>query len=101
MPDVIRPCVLSKGDNGMPHPTPSDRLFCPRAKMACHARHPLTVCAVQGILWLSTPDIVQTYVQYKGDGMPHPMSSDRVCFPKGIIECQAQHHPCVCAVQGQ
>ena len=37
-PDVVRPCVLPKGDDGMPRPTSSDRVCCPKAAMSCHAR---------------------------------------------------------------
>ena len=45
-PEVIRPCVLSKGGDGMPHPMSSDFLCCPKAMIACHTRRRLTVCAV-------------------------------------------------------
>ena len=45
-PDVIQPCVLSKGSDCMPHPMSSDCLCCPKAMIACHARRRLTVCAV-------------------------------------------------------
>ena len=46
-PDVVRPCVLPKGDDGMPRPTSLDRVCCPKAMMACHARRRSTVCAAQ------------------------------------------------------
>ena len=54
-PDVVRPCLPSKGDDGMPCLTPSncvslfkgddgmprltsfDRMCCPKAMMLCHA----------------------------------------------------------------
>ena len=41
--DVIRPCVLSKGGDGMPHPMSSDCLCCPKAMIACHAQRRLNV----------------------------------------------------------
>ena len=47
MPDVVRPFVLPKGDDGIPRPTSFDRVCCPKAMMACHARRSLTVCAAQ------------------------------------------------------
>ena len=64
-PDVVRPCVLPKGDDGMPRPTSFDRfvqakgndgmprptLFhrvcCPKVMMSCHARRHSIVCAAQ------------------------------------------------------
>ena len=47
MPDVVRPCLPSKGYDGMPRSTSFDRLCCPKAMMACHARRSSTVCAAQ------------------------------------------------------
>ena len=37
-PDVIQPCVLSKGGDVMPRLISSDRACSPRAVMSCHAR---------------------------------------------------------------
>ena len=37
-PDVVRPCVLQKGEDGMPRQTPFDRVCCPKAYFAVHAR---------------------------------------------------------------
>ena len=37
-PDVVQPCVLPKGDDGMPRPTLSYRVCCPKAVMSSHAR---------------------------------------------------------------
>ena len=48
-PDVVRPFMVSKGDDGMPCPMSFDRLCCPKAMMACHARRRLTVFVVQGL----------------------------------------------------
>ena len=36
-PDVVQPCVLPKGNDGMPCPTPFDCVCCPKAVMECHA----------------------------------------------------------------
>ena len=47
-PDVIRLCVLPKGDDGMPRPTSLDRVCCPKAVVACHALRRLTMFPVQG-----------------------------------------------------
>ena len=75
MPDVLRPCVLSKGSDVMPRPTSSDYVCCPRAVMSCHSRRcrpcvqskgsnvmprPTlpTVCVVQWRWCNATPDVV-------------------------------------------
>ena len=80
--DVIRPCVLSKGGDVMPHPMSSDSLCRPRAAISCHA------------------DVVRPCVMPNGDdGMPHPTSFDRVCYPKAMIACHARRCSIVCAVQ--
>ena len=39
MPDFVRPCGLSKGDNGMPHPMLSDLVYGPNAMMECHSQN--------------------------------------------------------------
>ena len=36
-PDVVRSCVLPKGDDGMPRPTSIDCVCCTKAVMSCHA----------------------------------------------------------------
>ena len=35
--DVVPPCVVPKGDDGMPHPTLFDCVCCRKAVMSCHA----------------------------------------------------------------
>ena len=47
MPDVVQPYVQSKVYDCMLRPTPSDRVFCPRAMITCHMRHRLTLYVVQ------------------------------------------------------
>ena len=36
-PDVVRSCVLPKGDNGMTRSMSFDRVCCIKAVMSCHA----------------------------------------------------------------
>ena len=82
MPDVVKPCVLSKGIYVMPRPTLP------------------TMCAVPGRWRHATPDVVRPYVQSKGDDvMQHVMlfdhlccratSFDCLCFPKAMMACHA------------
>ena len=42
-----QPCVLSKGDDVMPHPTSSNRGCIPRVVISSPAQHCTTVCAFQ------------------------------------------------------
>ena len=56
--NIVRLCVLSKGDNNIPRRTSSDRLCSPRVIMACHARRRPTVCAIQGRRCHATPDVL-------------------------------------------
>ena len=42
----VRPCVLSKGGDGMPRPTSSDGLCCTKAIIECHARCRSSMCVV-------------------------------------------------------
>ena len=100
MPDDVRPSVLPKGYDGMPRPTLSDRVCCPRAMMAWHARRRSTICAVQGRWWHATPDVVWLSVLPNGDdGVPRPTLFDRVCCPKAMIACHARRCSTVFAVQ--
>ena len=54
-PNVVRPYVLSKGDDGMPNLMSFISVFCQMVKIACHAKRRLTECVVLG-----------------QDGMPRP-----------------------------
>ena len=83
MPDVVRPCVLSKGGDVMP---------CPMLPI---------VCAVQGWLCHAMPDVVQACVPSKGgDAMPSLTSFHRVCYPRGVMSCHARRRPIMRAVVG-
>ena len=82
--------VLPKGNAGMLRPMSFDRVCCPKAVMACHARCRSIVFAVQGLLWHALPDVVRSCVLPKGDdGMPSPASFDRVCCTKAVMSCHA------------
>ena len=83
MPDVVRPCVHSKGGDVMPRPTLFYRVCIPRAVMSCHARCSRLCVLSKG-----------------GDVMPRSTSSDRACSPRALISCHAPRRPTVCAVQG-
>ena len=48
MPDIIRQCVQSNGDEGMQNSIWYDRVSCLKAMMACHVRRLPTVCAALG-----------------------------------------------------
>ena len=106
MPDIIRPCMVSNRDDGMPRPRLSDRVCCPRAMMACHAQHLstrcmlsksndgiharriLTMCIGQRTLLHATPDILRSCILSKGDDVMRRLtSSHRVCCPR-LIDCQ-------------
>ncbi|MBQ2124130.1 MAG: hypothetical protein II200_09145 [Bacteroidaceae bacterium] len=79
-------------------PTTADRLCCPRAMMACHARRRPTVYAVKGRRWHATPDDGRPSMLSKGeDGMPRPTSFDRVCCKKAKMACHARRRSTVCA----
>ncbi len=66
-PNVERPYVLFKGYDNCPLLISSNLMCCQREMMACHAQHHPTVCAFKGPWWLTTPDIVRSYVLSNGD----------------------------------
>ena len=83
-PDVVRLCVLPKGDDGMPRPTSFDSVCFPKAMMACHARRCLTVCAVRRRRCHAMLDV-----------------TDSVCFPRAVMSYHARHYrPCVLSKGG-
>ena len=107
-PDVVRPCVLPKGGDGMPRPTSSDRVCCPRAMMTCHARRRSTVsaspkammeCHARRHLAIHARRCSTVCAAKGDDGMARPTSSDRVCCPKAMMACHAGRRPTVCAAQ--
>ena len=101
-PDVVRPCVLRQGDDGMPCPTSFYRVYCPKALMECHARRRSTICATQRRLWHAMPDVVRPCVLPKDDdGMPRPTLFDSVWCPKAVMSCHARRSSTVCVVQRQ
>ena len=102
--DVVPPCLLSKGEDDMSHPTLFDHVCfliamlslrsytsfdcvcCPRAMRVFHARGCLIVYVVQGRCYHATLDVVGScMLSNNNDGMPHLMSLDRVCIRRAII----------------
>ena len=84
----------------MPRLTSFDRVCCPKAMLACHARRRSTICAALRRLWHTTLDVVQPCVLPKGDnGMPRPTSFDQLCYPKAMMACHARRSSTVCAAQ--
>ena len=82
MLDVFRPCVLPKGDAGMPRLTSFDRVCCPKVMLACHI------------------SVVRPFVlPNEDDGMPRPTSSDHVCCRKEVMACHARRSLTICATQ--
>ena len=90
MPNVVRPCMQSKGDDNMQSPTSSEWVCCPRAMMVCQAQcywtlsmlfkrddglpRPTssTVCFGQGPGWNASPYVLQQYMLSKcDDAIPH------------------------------
>ncbi|TMW81013.1 hypothetical protein EJD97_012821, partial [Solanum chilense] len=68
MHDVISPCVLPNCVDGIPRPTSSDYVCCPRD------------------MWHTTSNVVRPRVLPKGDdGMSRPTSSNRMCFPMAMM----------------
>ena len=101
-PDVVRPYVISKGNDYMPRRTLSDRLFCPMALMACHAQCRATICISQRTWWHATPYVFQSCLLSKGDdNMLHMMPFDHVYFPMAKMECHGRRRLSVCAFQGK
>ena len=98
-PDVIQPCVLSKGSDVMPRPTSSDCVCCPRAVMACHARR-CRPCVISKAVMSCHARCCRPCALYKcGDVMPRLTSFDRLCYPKAIMACHARGRSTVCAAQ--
>ncbi len=119
MPDVVQPCVLSKGNDvgtpdilrlcmlskrylGMPHSTLPDRVCSERAIMVFHTRCRLPMCNVQGTWCHDTSDVVLLCVICKGDdGMPCLTSSVSAWCPRAMIACHTWCREAVCVVQGR
>ncbi|TMW80672.1 hypothetical protein EJD97_016943 [Solanum chilense] len=118
--NVIQPCVQSKGNDYMPRPTSSNRVCFPRAKldvmadviqpcsdrswclsaiMACYARRRSTICTIQGRRWHLMPEVVRLPMLPNGDdGMPHPTSSYRLCYPRARWEFHVRLHLIMCTI---
>ena len=82
-PDVVSPCVLSKGNDNMPQATSSDLVYCLRAMMACNARHRPFVFPAQGTCGHSISDVVWPCVKSKDDdSMTRSTTFDSMCCPR-------------------
>ncbi|TMW88188.1 hypothetical protein EJD97_018934 [Solanum chilense] len=82
-PNVIRPCVLSEGNDGIKYPTLSDRVCCTRVMMTCHVDVVPPCVLLKGEYRIGMPNIIKPCVQSMGDdNMPRPTLSNRVCFPR-------------------
>ena len=102
MSEFIRSCVHFKGYDVMPRLTFSDHVCCWRIMMTCHARTYPRLCAVQGLWWHATLDVVRLSVQSKGDdGMSRSASSYHVYCPRDTLAFHARCCVTVCAVQGR
>ena len=101
MPDIIRPCVITKGDNGMPRLTSFVYVCSPRAMIMCHAQHRLTVCVAKEIWWHEKLNVVRPCVLSNGNyGIPRPTSSIYVCNLRALKSFHTRHCPILCLIQG-
>ena len=84
-PNIIWPCVHSKGEDNISCLRCSDCVFFPRAMMESHTRRRFTLCTL-----------------FKGDnGMPCPIFSERVCFPRFMMVCHARGSSTVYVFEGR
>ena len=94
--DVVRLCVLSKGDDFMTRSISSDCVCCPRAVMSCHARRCRVFMLSKGADVMPRPTSFDRVFFKGGDGMPRLTSSDRACSPRAVMSCHARRcRPCV------
>ena len=88
--DIIQPCVIPKGNNGMSSPTSSRHLCYPMPMRSCHAQHHQTMCAIQRRLRHAKFNMVRPCLYFKGDdGLPCLPPSDCVCCPRTMMACHA------------
>ena len=95
-----RPRVLSKGVDVMPRPTLAS--MCAVQGQRCHATPDVSerVCCPREVMSSCHARCCRPCVLSKGDDvMPLPTSSDRVCFQKAMMACNAQHRSILCASQ--
>ncbi len=98
--NIIQLSVLSKGYDGMPGLASSNRVCCPRAAQACHARLCSIVCVVQRRWWHATPYIIQPWVLSNGNNkMRRGTSVISVCSTRAMMECHDQCRPKLCVVE--
>ena len=116
-PNIVRPCLMSKGYIDLPSPALPKYVCCPRSMMACQAQRCLTMYTVQGQWWYTTPNVVWPYMLSKGDylchadivftcvqskrddGMQCPTSFIHVCYTRLMMSFLDWHHPTLFVVQ--
>ncbi|TMW80697.1 hypothetical protein EJD97_016477, partial [Solanum chilense] len=101
-PNVVRPCVLSKGNDGIKYPTSSDRVCCMRVMMTCHVDVVPPCVLLKGDDSIDMPNVIRPcgddvitttnvvrlcVLHNCDDGMPLPTSSVRICSPKVMMAC--------------
>ena len=98
-PNIVRPCVLSKGGDIMPRPTSSDRVCCPRAMM--HATPDIAdhVCCPREVMSCHARRCRLCVLSKGGDVMPGLTSFNCVCCTKAMNACHARCRLTVCAAQ--
>ncbi|TMW89214.1 hypothetical protein EJD97_017488 [Solanum chilense] len=96
-PNVVRLCVLSKGNDSIKYPTSFDRVCCTRVMMECHVDFVPPCVLLKGDDSISMPNVIQPCVQSQGDDyMPRPTSSNRVCFPRAKLDVMSDViQPCL------
>ena len=99
MPDIVRPCVLSKGADVMPQPTlptvcafqgwrfhatpdVADRVCCPRAVMSCHTRRCRPCVLSKGGDVIQRPTLPTVYAVHGRCVMQRP-TLPTVCVVQG------------------
>ncbi len=99
-PNVIQPCLLSKGYVDLPRIKWSYSLWCPRTMMECHTRCRPTMCLMKWQWLNNTPNFIWQYLLSKvDDDIKRSRSYNRVCCPRAFIECHTGDRPTVCAFQ--
>ena len=90
MPDVVRPCALSKGGDGMSRLISFDHVCCPRDIMACHHRF----CAAHTVEQRQAWHAITAFGQHtRSNDVGHGMPSSRLGSTHGLTTSGvACHH---------
>ena len=100
MVDIIWPCLLTMGDDGMARPTSFDRL-CYLREMIYSTSDVVRPCVCCTIARMATmAEFIRPCVHSKGDdGMPRPMLFYRICYPRAVMSFHARRSTIICSVQ--